>query len=123
MNSFKLGAIAEEIAMAHERNRLGKEVADKYLKSVNDKPVLGYDIESVESENTLKPRFIEVKTSNSRGEVIISDHQVKVLRSLAERAFLYVVSLKSKSVERIIQNPIGEDFEARSKVNSYNFKI
>ena len=123
MNTFEIGAEAEEIALSYEKVRLGKKVSEKFVKLVSGKSSLGYDIESIDSLEKLDPRYIEVKTMNARREIIITDHQVRVLKALQDRAYLYIVNLRSGTVEKIIQNPISGSFEKNSTVHTYNLKI
>lgn len=68
------GQIAEEIALAAEKDRLRKErrvdLADK-VESVADRPGLGYDIKSFDQDET--PRFIEVKNISNGDRFFLSE--------------------------------------------------
>lgn len=123
MNTFEIGAEAEEIALSYERVRLGEQMSDKFVKLVSGNSSLGYDIESIDSIELIEPRYIEVKTMNSKREILISDHQVRVLKALRYTAYLYIVDLKNRRVEKIIQNPITDNFEKSSTVHTYKVKI
>lgn len=122
MNKFEVGKLAEGIALDHERSRLGIGRDSSLVQDVSKNTNLGYDIESVDSvDSSPNPRFIEVKAIGRNKNFIISNKELKVLKSLGDMAFIYLVNTTKGIVERIIQNPLKsmDNYE----VNVYSYKI
>ena len=86
------GQIAEEIALAAEKDRLCKarriDLADK-VESVADRPGLGYDIKSFDQDET--PRFIEVKNISNGDRFFLSEGEWQNSRKRTNYWF-YLVS-------------------------------
>ena len=91
------GQIAEEIALAAERDRLSKEgradLAHK-VESVADRPGLGYDIKSFDQDET--PRFIEVKNISNGDRFFLSEGEWQNSRKRTNYWFYLVSSADSR---------------------------
>lgn len=106
MSRFNQGVAAEEIAVAHERLRLGAENVEK-LKYVGDRHGMGFDIQSCNSPSDFSPRFIEVKSSSENGYIFLTERERVNLQALGMSAWLYIVDVHLRKVIRTIQNPIS----------------
>lgn len=106
MSRASNGAIAEEIAIAHERLRLN--MADRSVpKYVGNRRGIGFDIQSVNSDEDNAPRFIEVKSVTERGTLFLTKREILNLRALGSFAWLYLVDIRKKRVVKVIQDPVG----------------
>jgi len=108
----KVGKVGEEIAVAHERNRLrrkGAATSEIDVERVSLKNVAaGFDIRS-KYRNQI--RYIEVKSSTSiDGAIYISPNEISTLKKHGESAFLYIVHVtdvtrKKGTIIAEIRNP------------------
>lgn len=104
MSRHLQGEIAEEIAIAYERLRLGSEARVKY---VGDRHGLGFDIESCDSVVSKTPRYIEVKSVSEDGSVFLTERERVNLMALGRSAWLYAVDTKLRRVVKMIQDPLA----------------
>lgn len=121
MTNIEIGKMAEEIALQYELLRLDPSV-HKYVKSVSDKNNLGFDIQSVDNHIELKPRYIEVKTSNESGTFFLTERERVNLAALGDSSWIYLVNLTQHRIDRMIQDPIAFIGKLPAAVN-YRVKI
>lgn len=103
MKRLENGSAAEEIVITYERLRLGP-LATK-VKYLGDRPGIGFDIQSINSEQDISPRYIEVKSSTPGGVIFITKREWTNLKALGLNAWIYVVDVITRKILRIIQNP------------------
>ncbi len=87
------GRVAEEIALAEERRRLehaGRSDLAEQVKSVSNRPQLGYDIRSFETSGDR--RHIEVKSMGNQRTFFLSRNEWRKSRSLKNYWFYLVTS-------------------------------
>jgi len=113
----KIGAIAEEISLAYERNRLAADGCVRESKRVDRISErfanAGYDIESFarDQNGTVRQIYIEVKgSSGTELDFYMSANELQKAQEHGERYWLYFVSgidMKTGSFKKIIeiQNP------------------
>lgn len=85
------GDAAEEIALGEERRRLtslGRPDLARRIRSVSDRPALGYDIYSFERNG--RPRHIEVKSVSGSATFFLSRNEWRRSRSLPNYWFYLV---------------------------------
>ncbi|MDZ4662963.1 MAG: DUF3883 domain-containing protein [Pseudomonadota bacterium] len=121
MSRINQGAAAEEIAVAHERLRLGSENAGR-LKYVGNRHGMGFDIQSCNSSADSSARFIEVKSSSENGYVFLTERERANLSALGASAWLYIVDVHLRKVIKTIQNPISL-IEIDGTALTYKIKI
>jgi hypothetical protein len=107
MNTWEVGALAEAIALRHERARTPPELLER-VRLVSDQVGLGYDIESINSSGE-QPIFkaIEVKAWNKDGSFLISKNEVEMLRHLQKAGWIYLVDVTKRRVIEEINDPFG----------------
>jgi len=107
MNTFQIGALAEEIALCFEIERVGPALQGRVLQ-VSHFTAMGFDIESVDmcEDGEIRPRFIEVKTLNSDRAIYLSPNEISCLKRLGAQAWIYVVDVSNRRVDTLLRDPI-----------------
>nr|WP_240954476.1 DUF3883 domain-containing protein [Solimonas marina] len=110
----RIGAIGEEIALAHEKNRLKDLGANAQTMDVIQVSLLnvaaGFDIRSRFKKDL---RHIEVKASTSiDGPLFISPNELSTLQNLGASAYLYMVHVtnvkkREGRVVKVIRDPFN----------------
>lgn len=112
----EIGDVGETIVIEHEKNRLTNLSRTELLHLIKKIPetfAVGYDIGSYEGVGTTR-RFIEVKTTVSRGKIHASNFHMtpsewSAADTLGQTYFIYRLAISSESVSLfLIQNPVGK---------------
>lgn len=112
----EIGDVGETIVIEHEKNRLTKlDRADllHLIQKIPEVYAVGYDIGSYEGVGTTR-RFIEVKTTVSRGKIHTTNFHMtpsewSASDTLGKTYFIYRLAISSKSVSLfVIQDPVGK---------------
>ncbi len=113
------GQVAEKIALEGERTRLrhsGKPKLAPKVVLVSDRPALGYDIRSIETDG--QKRFIEVKNVTKGARFFLSENEWINSRS-RKNYWFYLVDEKASGRPQIQQIPASELTEAHLKPTQY----
>jgi hypothetical protein len=110
-----IGDIGEAIVIEHEKARMILLEMQSFLHLIKKIPetfAVGYDIASFEGEGDIR-RFIEVKTSISRGKLAAKNFHMtpsewSAANTLRETYFVYRLMISTKDVNLfLIKNPVG----------------
>lgn len=124
----KIGAIAETLAMAYERRRLGYTKEPELVS--NDYVNAGYDIVSFMGEESKTfDRYIEVKAVGTSAGFYLSRNELEQAREHGDGYYLYLVdvtkSTPNNPIVNQVENPAEVLFGERSDwihtVESYRF--
>ncbi|KKT92440.1 MAG: hypothetical protein UW92_C0001G0006 [Candidatus Jorgensenbacteria bacterium GW2011_GWA2_45_13] len=115
----EIGDIAEELMLAHEKERVRREGGRVECLCINHvsklRPDAGYDMESFDgkSQGMAHDRFIEVKGAKStKVHFYMSDNEIKVATKLKEKYWIYFIgginpkARTAKNKPIMLQNPI-----------------
>lgn len=112
----EIGDVGETIVIEHEKNRLTKLSRTDLLHLIQKIPevyAVGYDIGSYEGTGTTR-RFIEVKTTVSRGKIHTTNFHMtpsewSASDTLRSTYFIYRLAISSEDVSLfVIQDPVGK---------------
>lgn len=112
----EVGDVGEAIVIQHEKTRmvtLKREDLLHLIKKIPETFAVGYDISSYEGVGDLR-RYIEVKTSISRGKLATRNFHMtpsewSAANSLKKTYFVYRLMISSKDVNLfLIQDPVGQ---------------
>lgn len=112
----EIGDIGEAIVIEHEKARLtelGRKDAGRNVKKIPETFAVGYDITSFEDARDLR-RFIEVKTTISRGKLAtrnfhMTSSEWSAANTLRKTYFIYRLMISSADVSLfLIQDPVGK---------------
>lgn len=112
----EVGDVGEAIVIQHEKTRmvtLKREDLLHLIKKIPETFAVGYDISSYEGAGDIR-RYIEVKTSISRGKLATSNFHMtpsewSAANSLKKTYFVYRLMISSKDVSLfLIQDPVGQ---------------
>lgn len=112
----EIGDIGEAIVIEHEKSRLSEFGRADYKRAVKKIPetfAVGYDITSFENESDLR-RFIEVKTTISRGKLAtrnfhMTSSEWSAANTLRKTYYVYRLMISSADVSLfLIQDPVGK---------------
>ena len=108
-NRWRLGKIAQDIAIRSERKRLreaGHPNPEEAVQPVWDEPGRGYDILSCELDGT--PRYIEVKAARQSGQKLsffLTQNEWKQSRSKSNYCFYLILKVESERPDvRVIKS-------------------
>ena len=122
MKKIDIGIQAEEIALAHEKVRVGLDSNSDLVLLVSEDPKFGYDIESFESADEPDlPRYIEVKAVGSSREFFITVNEMRKLKALGSLGFLYLVDTLKGRVSHVVRDPINSGILA--EIEAVTFKV
>lgn len=130
-NWSKIGQIAEEIVLNHEKTRLKNEghlSESNKVKRISDEHAnAGYDISSFNgraSDLDISDRFIEVKGSTgSEFEIHWTENEIRKAQELGDKYWLYFVggidikTQKTSHTPVIIQNPFQNIFQSKNFIH------
>lgn len=112
----EVGDVGEAIVIQHEKTRmvsLKREDLLHLIKKIPETFAVGYDISSYEGVGDIR-RYIEVKTSISRGKLATRNFHMtpsewSAANSLKKTYFVYRLMISSKDVNLfLIQDPVGQ---------------
>ena len=112
----EIGDVGETIVIEHEKNRLtnlSRKDLLHLIKKIPETYAVGYDIGSYEGMGTTR-RFIEVKTTVSRGKIHTHNFHMtpsewSASDTLGQTYFIYRLAISSESVSLfIIRDPVGK---------------
>ena len=112
----EVGDVGEAIVIEHEKTRmvsLKREDLLHLIKKIPETFAVGYDISSFEGVGDIR-RYIEVKTSISRGKLASQNFHMtpsewSAANSLKKTYFIYRLMISSKDVTLfLIQDPVGQ---------------
>ncbi len=112
----EVGDVGEAIVIQHEKTRmvtLRREDLLHLIKKIPETFAVGYDISSYEGVGDIR-RYIEVKTSISRGKLATQNFHMtpsewSAANSLKKTYFVYRLMISSKDVNLfLIQDPVGQ---------------
>lgn len=112
----EVGDVGEAIVIQHEKTRmvtLKREDLLHLIKKIPETFAVGYDISSYEGAGDIR-RYIEVKTSISRGKLATRNFHMtpsewSAANSLKKTYFVYRLMISSKDVNLfLIQDPVGQ---------------
>lgn len=112
----EVGDVGEAIVIQHEKTRmvtLKREDLLHLIKKIPETFAVGYDISSYEGTGDIR-RYIEVKTSISRGKLATRNFHMtpsewSAANSLKKTYFVYRLMISSKDVNLfLIQDPVGQ---------------
>jgi hypothetical protein len=112
----EVGDVGEAIVIQHEKTRmvtLKREDLLHLIKKIPETFAVGYDISSYEGAGDLR-RYIEVKTSISRGKLATRNFHMtpsewSAANSLKKTYFVYRLMISSRDVNLfLIQDPVGQ---------------
>lgn len=112
----EVGDVGEAIVIQHEKTRmvtLNREDLLHLIKKIPETFAVGYDISSYEGAGDIR-RYIEVKTSISRGKLATRNFHMtpsewSAANSLKKTYFVYRLMISSKDVNLfLIQDPVGQ---------------
>jgi hypothetical protein len=112
----EVGDVGEAIVIEHEKIRmitLKREDLLHLIKKIPETFAVGYDISSFEGTGDIR-RYVEVKTSISRGKLATSNFHMtpsewSAANSLRKTYFVYRLMISSKDVNLfLIQDPVGQ---------------
>lgn len=112
----EIGDVGETIVIEHEKKRLTKLSREDVLHLIKKIPetfAVGYDIGSYEGVGTTR-RFIEVKTTVSRGKIHTTNFHMtpsewSASDTLGQTYFIYRLAISSESISLfVIQDPVGK---------------
>lgn len=112
----EIGDIGEAIVIEHEKSRLSEFGRTDYKRAVKKIPetfAVGYDITSFENASDLR-RFIEVKTTISRGKLAtrnfhMTSSEWSAANTLRKTYYVYRLMISSADVSLfLIQDPVGK---------------
>lgn len=112
----EIGDVGESIVIEHEKNRLSAMARQEILhliKKIPEQYGVGYDIGSYDGNGTTR-RFIEVKTTVSRGKLYTSNFHMtpsewSAADTLGPTYYIYRLAISAESVTLfLIQDPVSK---------------